>query len=300
MRVACITIVYNDDYKFEEWCKWYDIYRDELYLHIIVDNGSQKEFLDKVKAFFSNSHIIERKTNGGCTSAYNDGIRYALTDPNVDAIMLLGNDIKLNKGAVKGLYDYLMSDEKLGMVGPLVLKKDSDIIEDFGVNLGTFTNKFLYKDMKLSQLPSGIQLYVDAVPGGVSLSKREYYEKVGLQDENLFMYSDERDMAYRTKKNGYTEGVTSSAMAWHQHIKCPFQNKRLKSNYLIARNRIYLEKKHSGNIRAYSIAISTLFTAVVLFLRDFSKLHRRVENIHSIKGVFAGLTGNMDNKNLWY
>lgn len=300
MKVACITIVYNDDYKFEEWCKWYDIYREELYLHIIVDNGSQKEFLDKVKAYFSNSHIIERKKNGGCTSAYNDGIRYALTDPNVDAIMLLGNDIKLNKGAVKGLYDYLMSDGKLGMVGPLVLKKDSDIIEDFGVNIGTFINHFLYKNVSLSQLPAGLQMYVDSVPGGASLSKREYYEKVGLQDENLFMYSDERDMAHRTKKNGYKEGVSSTAIAWHQHVRCPYQNRRLKSNYLIARNRIYLEKKHFGRIKAYSIALSTILMAFALYIRDCFDSNRRNENVHSMKGVFAGLTGNMNNDNLWY
>lgn len=300
MKVACITIAYNDDYKFEEWCKWYDIYKEELYLHIIVDNGSQKEFLDRVKAYFTNSHIIERKTNGGCTSAYNDGIRYALSDPNVDAILLLGNDIKLPPGGIRRLYNFLMSDEKLGMVGPVVLKKDSDVIEDFGVNIGTFVNQFLYKDMKLSQLPSETHMYVDAVPGGASLSKRDYYEKVGLQDENLFMYSDERDMAYRTKKNGYLEGVTSSVTAWHQHIRCPFQDKRLKSNYLIARNRIYLEKKHYGLLKAYLIAISTFFTAVALFFRDFKNSNRRIENIHSIKGVYAGLTGNMQNKNLWY
>ncbi len=300
MKVACITIAYNDDYKFEEWCKWYDIYKEELYLHIIVDNGSQKEFLDRVKAYFTNSHIIERKTNGGCTSAYNDGIRYALSDPNVDSIMLLGNDIKVKKGGIKELYSYLFSDEKLGMVGPIVLKKDSNVIEDFGVNIGTFSNHFLYKDINLSQLPESKRMYVDSVPGGVSLSKREYYEKVGLQDENLFMYSDERDMAYRTKENGYKEGVTSKAIVWHQHIRCPYQDKRLKSNYLIARNRIYLENKHFGLLKTYLIAASTLFIAFALYIRDFFKLHKRVENVHSMKGVYAGLTGNMDNKDLWY
>lgn len=300
MKVACITISYNDDYKFEEWCNWYEIYKSELYLHIIVDNGSKKDFLDKVKSFFTDSHIIERKTNGGCTSAYNDGIKYALSDPNVDSIMLLGNDIKMKEGGITSLYNYLMSDEKLGMVGPLVLKKDSDVIEDFGVNIGTFINKFLYKNVIKSQITVGLNMYVDAVPGGVSLAKREYYEKVGLQDENLFMYSDERDMAYRTKEKGYKEGVTSSAVAWHQHIRCPFHDKRLKSNYLIARNRIYLEKKHFGLLKAYTIAVSTLLTAFVLYIRDYFKPNRRIENIHSIKGVYAGLTGNMENTDLWY
>ena len=144
MKVACITIAYNDDYKFEEWCKWYDIYKEELYLHIIVDNGSQKEFLDRVKAYFTNSHIIERKTNGGCTSAYNDGIRYALADPNVDAIMLLGNDIKCKKGSIKELYNYLFSDEKFIT---LMLSKDllvpSSIVYLYFIYYFEIMNSFL-------------------------------------------------------------------------------------------------------------------------------------------------------------
>ena len=37
MNVAAITITYNDDYKFTEWLGHYQEYKDELYLHIVVD-----------------------------------------------------------------------------------------------------------------------------------------------------------------------------------------------------------------------------------------------------------------------
>ena len=39
--------------------------------------------------------------------------------------------------------------------------------------------------------------------GGMNLGKREFYEKVGLQDEKLFMYSDEVDIGTRAKKLGF-------------------------------------------------------------------------------------------------
>ena len=103
MNIAAITITYNDGYKFKEWVEHYQEYKSELYLHIIVDNGSEDEYMAQLKSTFTDSIIIERGKNGGCTHAYNDGIRYALNDKHVDAIMLIGNDIKLSVHGVKGL-----------------------------------------------------------------------------------------------------------------------------------------------------------------------------------------------------
>ena len=47
MNVAAITITYNDDYKFTEWLGHYQEYKDELYLHIVVDNHSCEEIVFK-------------------------------------------------------------------------------------------------------------------------------------------------------------------------------------------------------------------------------------------------------------
>lgn len=53
MNVAAITITYNDDYKFTEWLGHYQEYKDELYLHIVVDNHSCEEYASKLRTFFS-------------------------------------------------------------------------------------------------------------------------------------------------------------------------------------------------------------------------------------------------------
>lgn len=52
MNVAAITITYNDDYKFTEWLGHYQEYKDELYLHIVVDNHSCEEYASKLRTFF--------------------------------------------------------------------------------------------------------------------------------------------------------------------------------------------------------------------------------------------------------
>jgi hypothetical protein len=53
MKIAAITITYNDGFKIHEWRQHYNEYKDDVYLHIIVDNNSEKSYLEEVKHYFS-------------------------------------------------------------------------------------------------------------------------------------------------------------------------------------------------------------------------------------------------------
>lgn len=294
MKIAAITITQNDDYKIDEWYEHYQGYKNDLYLHIIVDNNSKPAYLDKVKEYFADSIIIPRETNGGCTIAYNDGIRKALQNEDVDTILLIGNDCKLENGGLPKLYDFLLSEEDYGMVSPIMMQKDSDIIEDFGsdVSFALYMNPFMagksVSEVKANNRES------KAVLGGLNLAKREYYESIGFQDENLFMYSDEIDNAFRSKVGGYKLGVTSEVRSWHQHINPPGKKERHPfSAYLIARNKIYLAYKHFGLLKAlfiflYNIIIILYYCPKILINKELRK-----SKIFFLYGSINGLLHNM-------
>lgn len=296
MNIVAITITLNDDFKFDEWFNHYLEYKDELYKHIIVDNGSTPKYLELVKNKFSDSIIIERHSNGGCTIAYNDALKLALADQKVDAIMLIGNDIRLPKGNLTNLYQYLYSDDQLGMVAPVLFAKDSDIVESYGNDL-TFFNRMRSKCGKscsLSQIKDHI--YVDAVPGGMNLSKREFYERVGLQDNALFMYCDEHDMAKRSQKMGFKMGVTKSVYSWHQHINPNNGAKRPNyASYLSARNHIYLTKKHDGVFKTIIIVIHYFLLMTFHLMKNIRNKEGMNYYKISYKGIWNGLVNNMDN-----
>jgi GT2 family glycosyltransferase len=297
MKVAAITITYNDDYKINEWINNYLDYKDDLYLHIIVDNNSELEYFNKVKDKFKDSVIIRRESNGGCTGAYNDGIKYALSDKLVDSIMLIANDMRLEVGGISKCYDFLRSDPTLGMIEPVILEKDSYIINDFGCEISkTLFMKSYKAGENLSDLQEDFH-YADAVTGGMNLASREFYEVVGLQDENLFMYSDEVDMGLRAKKHGFKMAATKNVLAWHQHIN---ENKKVDkrhpfSMYLIARNKVYLGRKHFGvlvslYVFGYLIFLSLKVLLIVLIKRNYDNVK---DQLWSIYGAFNGLIGNM-------
>ncbi len=298
MKIAAITLTYNDDYKFEEWYQHYQEYKDELFIHIIVDNNSNPNYLKQVKEKFTNSYIIERTSNGGCTGAYNDGIRYALSIPDVEAIMLIGNDIRLEKGATKILYEKLFSDSKMGMISPILLSKDSSVAEDFGCAISKSLVMLPYCDgVDINNIKEEIN-YCNALTGGMNLAKREFYEKVGLQDDNLFMYSDEVDMGIRAEKCGFTMACVRDAVSWHQHINKPTtgnDRREAFTKYLAGRNKVYVAKKHFGIFRVLSIYLFFTLGACFKILLNIVKGNFSLirEYRWMIIGAFMGLIGNM-------
>lgn len=297
MKIAAVVITYNDDYKLKEWCQWHEEYKEEIALHIIVDNCSKPDYLYRVESLFPLSHIIKRISNGGCTSAYNDGIRYALSHPEITHIALIGNDIRLEKGALTKCVELLESDPQLGMVAPVLLNSDSDIVADFGdIIANDLTLKEFGKGEKISNIPVKWR-YCEAVTGGMNISKRSFYETtVGLQDENLFMYSDEADMGLRARKAGVKMAVTKEALSWHQHINPPGNIKRHPfSRYLIARNKVYLAKKHFGRKKQLSIFNQFFFINLLHFIKCLVtfRWEQLVYPQWTMLGSINGLLGNM-------
>jgi len=295
MKIAAIVICYNDDYKFEEWKENYAFYKDAIYQLIIVYNGSKESFLCKVRNAFPEAVIIERKVNGGLTAAYNDGIKLALSDEKVDSIMLIGNDMRLTNESVRKLHEALFQEEAVGMVTPIMLSKDSDIVEDAG---STVSYCFYMHPLGVGKKYSEIEKknkYVDSVSGGMNLGKREFYEKVGLQDEKLFMYSDEVDIGTRAKKLGFKMMIIYDAVVWHQHINPSRQNRRLPySYYLMARNKVYLGRKFYSIWHAWVIFLNLLCRNILSGVVSLIKRRGIQSEKYAIRGAVNGLCGNME------
>lgn len=296
MRIAGVSMTYNDGYKLKEWREHYEAYKNQLEVFVIVDNGSDDVYKKELKAKFPKAIIIERKINGGCTAAYNDGIRYVLNNTDIEAIAIIGNDIKLTDNCIPAMYKYLFSDNKLGIVSAAILYKNSNLIDNYGHSLHGFNVTCCNRDEDISSIKE-TEKYTDLVTGGFTMAKREFYEKVGLQDEALFMYCDELDTALEARKKGFKLGVIGNEYAWHWHINQFGTRKRSSaSRYLISRNRVYLAKKN----KMYRELLMCLFNGLVkcpcaLFLRFFKEKEcgYLIDVKYSLIGTFHGLNGKM-------
>ena len=297
MKVAGVSLTYNDNYKFEEWCNHYKNYKNDLFIHIIVDNNSNIEYFEKVKNSFKDSHIIRRSSNGGCTGAYNDGIRHALSIKEVDAIILIANDLSFKKETIKNLYKTLFSNSKIGLIAPIVLTKQTNVVEDFGCKISNSLMMIEYcAGLNYANLKKDIN-YCEAIPGGINMARRDFYETVGLQDDKLFMFSDEVDMGIRSKQNGYIIASLKNAIVTHEHIYSKNDKGRREpyTKYLAGRNKVYLAKKHFGALKVIYIFLFYFFGAFFKIIVNSFKLNsNKIQDyIWMMIGSFMGFIGNM-------
>lgn len=292
MKIAAITNYCNENQRLDDWVKYYQEYKSEIAVHIIINNGKIEDS-STLKGLFPES-IVLFSNNKALTSSINIALKESLKTKEVDAILLIGNDIKINKGSVTKLYEFLYSTKEFGMVAPILLHKDSEIVELYGASINPKTLQFfhLHAYTPLNQIKDNI-LICDGVPGGMNIAKREFYEKVGFQDEYLFMYSDEVDMGIRGKKAGFTFASTKNILAWHQHVNLnnsPIRNPR--AYFFWGRNEIYLAKKHFGigviwSSITFRLKVAIRWNIYSILKKEDKKL--RLCHLSYLKGVMAGI-----------
>ena len=297
MKIAGISMTYNDGYKLKEWTEHYRQYKDELDYYIIVDNGSDVEYISQLETVFSCATILKRNSNGGCTAAYNDGIKFALEHTDADAIVIIANDFNVKKGCFQIMYNYLYSDKNLGIVSTAVLSGNSGIVDNYGHKISGYKIIELEKGKKITDL-TPIRKYTDLVTGGFYMAKRIFYENVGFQDENLFMYGDEFDTSIRAKKAGYKIGVTCESYSCHCHInEAGAKERKPAAVYLIARNRIYISRKYFGlRMILGSFWYFSLRQAIIFVLSGIikKKSYKFLQAKYAVLGGGNGLRGNME------
>ena len=294
MNIASITNFCNESFRIADWIDYYGEYKDEISLHVIVNNGSISD-TEMLKSLFPRSLVLY-SSNRALTASTNLALINILGNSQIDGIALISNDYKIENGGITKLYDFLYSDNQYGMVSPIAFEKDSDIIALYGANIHPKNLVFIHLDKGkyLKDIDNSIKI-CDGVQGGLNMAKRIFYEKVGLQDEKLFMYADEVDIGIRGKIAGFKFASTINIRSWHQHTYP--NNVEIRSplaGFLEGRNEIYLAKKHFGTtvvlrtfMHRFKIAVIGNVSALIKNKDLKVKLFYRNYFI----GVMAGILG---------
>ena len=98
MKIATITLFCREWFRADAWKRYYDGYKGEVYLHVIVNNGDPED-TDRLREMFPESLVLRSQTSNMMAS-YNLALREILRNPEVDAIAQIVNDIQLSPGAL--------------------------------------------------------------------------------------------------------------------------------------------------------------------------------------------------------
>jgi GT2 family glycosyltransferase len=290
-----VTSTYNESPRLASWRRYYDLVAREIDLHIIVDNGSTPEHFREVRAAFPDSVVLRHPQNRGLIASLNSGFQYAL-DAGAECIGVWCNDFRLPEGVFRRLRDELEADPGLDGVMPVVLQGGTtDIVESLGAQLDTRRAALISNDTGAHWRPDwrGVRT-VDMLHGGCHLLKRGVLEKIGLQDERLFMYADEIDFGWRAKRADLRFGVVLDALAWHEHVNAGGSTRPPMAAYLVSRNRMLIMRMHgrSGDLLRLAIRRNlTLIPAMVAYYRREGTVRHAWAHAAGLWHGIRGVTG---------
>ncbi len=182
---------------------------------LLVDNGSTDGTAEAVRAEFPDVEVLRLEKNLYFAGGVNEGIRRALAE-GARSILLLNNDVVLDRGALEILRRALEEDPRRAAVSPKIYYYDApDVIWFAGGlvgGLGLIRHRGVnVKDGKLKDAPRGI----DYVSGAAALLSREGLESVGLLDPDYVMYVEDVDWSARARERGWILWYTPAAKVWH-------------------------------------------------------------------------------------
>jgi len=202
--------------------------------------------------------LIKNERNYGFAEGNNIGIRYALKALNPNYILLLNNDTVVDKRFLDELVKIAESDERIGIVGPKILNPNGTLhrscwkyhsyfnVFNENVLLNRFGNFYKYRNTRnIKKIKD-----VDVVSGACILFKKQVFDNIGLLDSNIFMYTEETDICYRAKKNGYKIIYCSNCSIIHYGEQ---SSKKIPQIAMIHsyRSKIYFFYKHYSKFKAF-------------------------------------------------
>jgi len=178
---------------------------------IVVDNGSE----DRTAAWLAGAYpgilLIRNEKNLGFSRASNQGLRRATGR----YVLLLNNDALVQPGTLENLVHFMDAHPEAGAAAPSLINPDGSLHVSACIN---------YISLKSAlfggfQLPAPLDKWIPPmalpleahsevrevawVPGTCLIVRRETFDRVGLLDENIFMYMEDMEWCYRIRQGGW-------------------------------------------------------------------------------------------------
>ena len=252
--------------------------RDKNIRIIVVDNASRVDEGEIIKKKYDDVIVLKSESNLGFSGGNNIGIRYAI-EAGADYLLLLNNDTVVDRLFFEELYKNRSKSSVL--TGIMYYYDIPDEVAFFsGVVDRNTGNSIMWKEIKSISCNTFIT-------GACMFMHRGVIEKVGMLDEEYFMYCEDTDFCIRLIQNGYDLKTIEEAKYWHK-IGRASSNESTFSNYYVSRNRIICIKKN----RSYFNGSALIYTVLTRLIRAIQILPKDIKLCKSyILGIRDGLAG---------
>ncbi len=206
MKLTVVIVSYNVRYFLEQCivsvqraCK--DI-EHEIF---VVDNNSKDGTVEYISRRFGNQiTLIESQHNLGFARANNIAIRQTKSE----YVLLLNPDTFVSEDSIKRVIEFMDAHPKAGGAGVMMHNPDGTVAMESRRGLPTpwvSLQKMLGRSKRyyMSHLPWDEPARIEVMSGAFCMLRREALDKVGMLDEDFFMYGEDIDLSCRILKGGF-------------------------------------------------------------------------------------------------
>lgn len=239
MKIATVVLIYGKSPNLEECL---------ASLRSAKSQGIENEII-----------VIDNlKDNTGYSGGNNKGIRQALAG-GAEAVLILNDDTKVDESFISEMAETL-NDKEAGIIAPKIyfypkfeFHKDRYKPKDLGKVIW-YAGGVIDWDNCL-----GVHRGVDEIDTGqyqekektgfatgcAILVKREVFEKIGLYDEEYFLYLEDLDFSVRALKAGFKIIYQPKAVVWHKNAQSGGFGSGIH-DYFFTRNRLLFGSKYAS------------------------------------------------------
>lgn len=283
MELSIVIVNYNVKY-FLEQCL-ISVYKAGRGIDMevfVVDNASADGSCQMVKQRFPDVKLLENTENLGFSVANNQAIRkisgrfVLLLNPDTvveeDTFSKCINFMNLHPTAgsltvkmIDGKGRYL-PESKRGLPSPMV-----SFYKIFGL-AKLFPKSKTFARYYLGHLDENKTHKIEILPGAFMFIRKEVLGKIGLLDENFFMYGEDIDLSYRILKANYDNYYYPETRIIHYKGE---STKKGSINYVLLfyKAMILFAQKHFTQKKAH-LYMGVIFTAI--YLRAFLSILKRI------------------------
>lgn len=191
----------------------------------VVDNVSQDGSVQMVRALFPEVKVIANTENVGFSRANNQAIR----ESTAEHVVLLNPDTVVGEDVFQRALAFLDAHPRAGGMGVRMIDGNGRFLPESKRGLPTPAVAF-YKISGLSRLFPRSKVFgryhlghlsefenapVEILSGACMFLRKAALDKVGLLDENFFMYGEDIDLSYRITLGGYENWYLAEAPIIH-------------------------------------------------------------------------------------
>lgn len=208
----------------------------------VIDNASEDGSLALAQERFPDFKYLPLAQNYGFAGGMNQGLKAASAE-GADFFWLFNYDARAEKGSLESLISAANEYPQAGLLSPGIMTDQGEVWFGGG-SIDFLRMRTKHRFVFQQKTPYSTEF----LTGCALLIRKETFEKVGLLDEQFFLYYEDADYSLRARRAGFGLLLVSEARVVHSEES---RYNPAKTYHLVLSGLIFFQKHARGLFRFY-------------------------------------------------